>query len=257
MAQRPDGTHPGPFPATPASAVLAVSSDDPVTRGRAFQTLVLAYWKPVYKTIRTRWRKDRDEAQDLTQAFFARAFEKDVFEQYDPARARFRTFLRSCLHNYLANEAAGAARLKRGGGTLLLSLDFEGADDELTTSGGPSGLAMHPLAASPEEEFDRELARSLHELALADLRERLSGTGRARYWTVFERYELAAGDRPTYAALAAELGIAVTDVTNHLHFARRELRRILCDRLRRITASDEEYRSEARELFGVDVDDAA
>jgi RNA polymerase sigma factor (sigma-70 family) len=226
-----------------------VSSDDPITRGRAFQTLVLAYWKPVYKTIRTRWRKDRDEAQDLTQAFFARAFEKDVFEQYDPARARFRTFLRSCLHNYLANEAAGAARLKRGGGTLVLSLDFEGADGELD--------AAVPLAASPEEEFDRELARSLHELALSDLRERLAGTGRARYWSVFERYELAAGDRPTYAALAAELGITVTDVTNHLHFARRELRRILCDRLRRITASDEEYRSEARELFGVDVDDAA
>lgn len=245
----PGGTHPGPFPATPASAVLAVSSDDPVTRGRAFQTLVLAYWKPVYKTIRTRWRKDRDEAQDLTQAFFARAFEKDVFESYDKERARFRTFLRSCLHNFLANEAEGAARLKRGGGTMILSLDFEGADGEL------EGASQH--AASPEEEFDRELARSLHELALADLRERLGGTGRARYWTCFERYELAAGERPTYAAIAADLGIQVTDVTNHLHFARRELRRILCDRLRRITASEEEYKSEARELFGVDVDDAA
>lgn len=249
MAQPPGGTHPGPFPATPASAVLAVSSDDPVTRGRAFQTLVLSYWKPVYKTIRTRWRKDREEAQDLTQAFFARAFEKDVFEQYDPERARFRTFLRSCLHNYLANEAAGAARLKRGGGVMVLSLDFAGADGELE--------AGAPLAASPEEEFDRELARSLHELALGDLRERLASTGRARYWTVFERYELAAGDRPTYGAIAADLGIAVTDVTNHLHFARRELRRILCERLRRITASEEEFQSEARELFGVDVADVA
>lgn len=249
MSQPPGGTYPGPFPATPASAVLAVSSDDPVTRGRAFQTLVLAYWKPVYKTIRTRWRKDRDEAQDLTQAFFARAFEKDVFGQYEPEKARFRTFLRSCLHNYLANEAAGAARLKRGGGAMILSLDFDGADGELDR-------AAH-LAASPEEEFDRELARSLHELALGDLRDRLAGTGRARYWSCFERYELAPGERPTYAAIAAELGIAVTDVTNHLHFARRELRRILCERLRRITASDEEYRSEARELFGVDVDDAA
>ena len=248
MPGPPGGTHPGPFPATPASAVLAVSSDDPVTRGRAVQTLVLAYWKPVYKTIRTRWRKDRDEAQDLTQAFFARAFEKDVFETYDATRARFRTFLRSCLHNFLANEAAGAARLKRGGGTMLLSLDFEGADGELEGATG--------RAASPEEEFDRELARSLHELALADLRERLGGTGRARYWTVFERYELAPEPRPTYAALAADLGLAATDVTNYLHFARRELRRILCDRLRRITASEEEYRSEARELFGVDVDDA-
>lgn len=249
MPSPPGGTHPGPFPATPASAVLAVSSDDPVTRGRAFQTLVLAYWKPVYKTIRTRWRKDRDEAQDLTQAFFARAFEKDVFESYDAARARFRTFLRSCLHNFLANEAAGDARLKRGGGTMILSLDFEAADGEIESAAG--------RAASPEEEFDRELARSLHDLAVAALRERLASTGRARYWTVFERYELAPEARPTYGALAAELGIAATDVTNHLHFARRELRRILCDHLRRITASEEEYRSEARELFGVDVVDAA
>ena len=233
----------GAFPSTPASAVLAISSDDPVTRARAFHVLVSAYWKPVYKTIRTRWRKPREEAQDLTQAFFARAFEKDVFEGYDATRARFRTFMRACLHNFLANEEEARRRLKRGGGLTILSLDFDGAEDELEHA--------VDLAASPEEQFDREFARSLHEHAVGVLRDRLDASGRAVYFQVFERYELVP-DRPTYAAVAEGLGLAVTDVTNYLSYTRRELRRVLCDRLRQVTASEEEYKSEALELFGVD-----
>ena len=56
------------------------------------------------------------DAQDLTQGFFLRAFEKDFFAAYDPAKGRFRTFLRACLDRHLANEHDAARALKRGGG---------------------------------------------------------------------------------------------------------------------------------------------
>jgi hypothetical protein len=70
---------------------------------------------------------------------------------------------------------------------------------------------------------------------------------------VFERYDLhpEGTARPSYADVAAELGIAVTDVTNRLSFARREFRRLVLDKLREITATDEEFRSEAFAVLGL------
>lgn len=235
------------FPETPASAVLAVRSDDPVARARAFHGLVLAYWKPVYKAVRIKWRKGNEEAKDLTQAFFTRALEKGIFASYDADRARFRTFVRTCLHNFVTNEHEAARALKRGGGAITLQLDFDEAEGEL------SSAATGGADESFEEHFDREWARHLHALGVRTLRERLVASDREIRWRLFELYDLADDPdrRPTYAELAERFGIKTTDVTNWLHATRRELRRIVLSRLREITANEEEFRDEARELLGV------
>ena len=85
------------------------------TRRVAFDALVSAYWRPVYKYVRIKWRADRDDAADLTQEFFARAFEKGSLGRFDPREARFRTFLRVCLDGFVANEhkAAGTTQTRR------------------------------------------------------------------------------------------------------------------------------------------------
>jgi DNA-directed RNA polymerase specialized sigma24 family protein len=67
---------PGAFPPTRASLVRAASSAEPDVRRQAFGALAEGYWNPVYKYLRRRWGADRAEAADLTQGFFARAFEK-------------------------------------------------------------------------------------------------------------------------------------------------------------------------------------
>ena len=82
----------GRFPATRISAVEALRSPDAVERTRGYEALVAGYWKPVYKYIRIKWRKSNEDSKDLTQAFFARAIEKDFLLPYDPAKATFRTF---------------------------------------------------------------------------------------------------------------------------------------------------------------------
>ena len=242
------GGHRSAFPQTPASAVLAARSDDPVARARGFAALVSAYWKPVYKAVRVRFGKGNEEAKDLTQAFFAHALEREMFGSYDASRARFRTFVRACLHNFVANSEEASRRLKRGGGAVVLSLDFDEAESEIHAS------ALD--ARSFEEEFDRELVRSLNAMAVRELERCLAERGKELYFRIFARYDLAedAGAAPTYAALARELGIKVTDVTNYLAHARRELRRIVLEKLREITASEEEFRDEAREILGVEVD---
>jgi DNA-directed RNA polymerase specialized sigma24 family protein len=237
------------FPATPASAILGVQSDDPVVRARAFSAVVRAYWKPAYKRIRLRFRKSNEAAKDLTQAFFTRALERGVFAAYDPSQARFRTYVRRCLDNFVANAEEHDTALKRGGGALALALDFEHAEEELAKSG---------QVEDPTDErlFDRDWVAGLHAASLAALREELEQGGVAVVQLrAFERYDLVdESERPTYGALAADLGIKPTDVTNHLHAVRKRLRRIVLTKLREVTSSDEEYRSEAIELLGVDPD---
>jgi DNA-directed RNA polymerase specialized sigma24 family protein len=218
---------------------------DPEARRVAFDRVVSAYWKPVYVYLRLRWRTPVEDAEDLTQGFFARAFEKRFFDGYDPARARFRTFLRTCLDGYAANEQAAERRLKRGGGAPALALDFAGAERDLP---GPV-----PADLDVDALFHREWVRVVCAEAVAAVRQRCRDSGRDLALALFERCDLsdlADADRPTYAALAAEFGVPITQVTNLLASARREFRAAMLEALRARTASDEEFEEEARRLLG-------
>jgi RNA polymerase sigma factor (sigma-70 family) len=229
------------FPSTRRSAVIATRSADAGERKRGFEALVEAYWKPVYKFVRLKWDYSADDAADVTQGFFARAIEKDFFRGYDAAKGSFRTFLRTCLEGFVANERKSLSRLKRGGDMLTLSLDFASVEGE---------LFEHPPApgASPEELFQREWVRSLFALALEDLRTACEADGKQVQFRMFERYDLDAGT--SYQELAQEFGLPVTTVTNYLAWARREFRKLLLARLLRITGGDQEYRADAKVLLG-------
>jgi RNA polymerase sigma factor (sigma-70 family) len=237
----------GAFPSTRCSVVLATGSADPRLREDAWSALVRAYWKPVYKYIRIVWKADEEDARDLTQGFFARALEASFFQGYDPAKARFRTYLRVVLQRWLSNERKAARRRKRGGGYSFVPIDFVSAESELHE---PSAAASD----DPDAFFRQETIRSLFALAVDDLRRHCEETGRGDHFAVFQRYDLHPeenGERPTYRAVAEELNLPVTQVTNHLSYARRELRRFVLTHLHAMTGTDAEYREEALELFGV------
>src|SRR6476659_760820 len=98
------------FPTTRWSALVGARSDDSGERQRSWTTLVSAYWKPAYKHVRIRWPRSREDAEDILQGFVERAMRKDFFARYDPDKARFRTFFRTCLDRWVSNEAKAAAR---------------------------------------------------------------------------------------------------------------------------------------------------
>jgi DNA-directed RNA polymerase specialized sigma24 family protein len=235
----------GAFPATRVSVLAALGSADAQQRRRALESIVAAYWRPVYKYLRMRWQRSDADAVDLTQGFFAAATEKDYLAAFEPSKGRFRTFLRVCVDRFASRAASAERAAKRGGEAVRLELDFEGAERELAGAGGIDDV---------ERWFEREWARSIFTNALADLRR--SGEGRPHFalrLALFERYDLAEPEeRPTYAALAEQHGVKVTDVTNHLAAMRRELRAAVLATLRELTASDEEFRAEARALLGVE-----
>lgn len=236
------------FPTTHGSVVASARSADPQERSRALEVLIATYWRPVYKYIRMRWRRSKEDASDATQEFFTRVLEKDFLDAYDPARARLRTFLRVCVDGVVANLDKAARRIKRGGEVELLSLDFERAEGELARIEPPAPDAL-------EDFFEKELARSLFALALEQLRKECEERGKRAHYQIFELYDVhgeSRDERVTYGHLAESFGIAVTDVTNHLAFARREFRRIVLERLADMCATPEEYRLEARSLLGIE-----
>ncbi len=235
------------FRTTHLSALEAARSAQPQERTRGFSVLVSVYWKPVYKYIRLKWGKSNEDAKDLTQGFFAAAFEKDFFASYDPAKARFRTFLRTCVDGFVANQDKAAGRIKRGGRDVLLSLDFADAESEFRQA-----EAVSPETV--EDYFNREWVRSLFAVAVETLRAECRAAGKEIHYQLFEAYDLDGADagQQSYAELSARFAIPVTQVTNHLAFARREFRRILLGKLREVTGSDQEYRRELRTLLGVE-----
>jgi RNA polymerase sigma factor (sigma-70 family) len=236
------------FPLTRHSVIAAVQGGDPSERSRAFETITAAYWKPIYKHLRLRWELNADDAQDLTQEFFARLIEGDFLAGYDADKGRLRTFLRTCADRLFLKQSRDAHRVKRGGDTQHVELDFETAEQELART----ALSSAGSAESIEQHFEREWLRSLFALALERLRHKYSLSHKTVYLRVFERYDLAEDEeqRPTYAEMAKEFHLSSSDVTNYLASARRDFRQCVLDQLRDLTASEEEFQSEARDLFG-------
>lgn len=243
-----DAAGSAPFPPTRHSVLDDLKSADEPTRARAYEALAAAYWKPSYTYARLRWRLPHEDAADAVQEFFSRALLKPILERFDPARARFRTYLRLCLDGFISNERKAAGRLKRGGGALLESLDFSSADGEFRR------LEI-PVQMDPAAVFHDEWVRQLFALAVERLEAECGALGKDVPLEMFRAYDLApdAGDaRPSYEELARRHDVPITQVTNFLAWARRRFRAHVLDRLRELSASEAEYRADVRELLGID-----
>jgi hypothetical protein len=192
-----------------------------------------------------KWNVATEDAADFTQEFFTRLLEKEFLNSYDSSKGRLRTFLRICVDRLFMKQTRDSHRLKRGAVGAHPALDFEEAERELATM---------PRSESPEDCFDKEWVRSLFTLGLQQLRASCESGGKMVHFELFERYDLNEVDpKPSYAQLATEFGLAATDVTNYLAFARREFRRCVLDQLREMTATEEEFRREAQTLLGLRV----
>ena len=236
-----------PFPATRRSVLERIRGDDGEVRRTAFGDLAAGYWRPSYHYLRLRWRLVPETAEDVVQAFFTVAFEKRYIERYDPAKAKFRTFLRTCLDRFVQNTQKAERAEKRGGQTERLSLDFSSAERELAE-----------IASNDLRDLDRffrdEMIRSLFGRAVDALRRECDESGKGAIFRAFECHDLAPEPDVSYASVARELSLTVSQVTNHLHAARRRFRDLALGHLRSLCGTDEEFRLEARELFGLEVD---
>ena len=235
-----------PFPATRRSVLERIQSSDPEVRRTAFGDLSEGYWKPSYHYLRLHWRLPPEAAEDVVQAFFAAAFEKQYVERYDPAKAKFRTFLRMCLDRFVQNHQKAERAEKRGGGHPHLPLDFPAAEQELAA-----------IAVQDRRDLDRffhdETVRALFARAVDAMRRAYEAEGKPLVFRVFERHDLRPSPDSSYTTLAREFDLTAAQVTNYLHAARRRFREQALVHLRALVGTDEEFRDEARELFGLEI----
>lgn len=229
------------FPLTRPSIVQGALDTDPVARERARDAIAATYWAPIHSYLCRRWRLDAADASDATQEFFAQALERDLFHRYEPERARLRTYLRLCVDSWLRNAWKAEGRQKRGGQHDHVDVDDVG--DILTTND-----------EAQERWFEQEWMRGLFTAALIALESECKSAGKGTHFAIFKQYdvdEIDAPHRSSYAQLASAHDIPVTQVTNYLAWSRRRFRALVLDRLRAECRSDEEFRQEARLVFGV------
>ncbi|MCX6903142.1 MAG: ECF-type sigma factor, partial [Verrucomicrobia bacterium] len=123
---------------------------------------------PLYAYVRRQGHTPED-AQDLTQEFFARLLAKNYLGTVDRAKGRFRSFLLAALRHFLANEWDRAQAAKRGGGQKLISLDETNAETR---------YGLEPAdTMTAERIFERRWALTLLEQVLSRLRDENARAG--------------------------------------------------------------------------------
>ena len=230
----------GRFESTQWSIVLA-ARDQPTTLSRkALAALCETYWKPLYYFVRKKGH-DAQEAQDLTQEFFARFIEKDYLKTVDRDRGTFRSFLLAAMAHFLANEWEKARAQKRGGGALHLSLDFTSVDNEspLELAGG----------LSPERLFERQWALAVLAKTLESLERAYATTGKQALFAALKGQLTGASGAAPYADIARALGMSENAVKVAVHRLRKRYREALKREIAQTVEHPGDVDAELQHLF--------
>jgi RNA polymerase sigma-70 factor (ECF subfamily) len=245
-AAPPAGTGPagneGAFTATHWSVVLAAREAGSPQAAAALERLCRTYWYPLYVYVRRRGHSPED-AQDLTQQFFANLLRKGSLGAADPARGKFRTFLLHALERFLVNEWKRARRLKRGGGVPALDLDV--ADAEGRYGREPS------TSLTPERAYEKRWAAGLLEGVLADLRQEYARADQARVFEALAERLWGKGPGGSRAEIGAGLGMTEGAVGAALHRLRQRFRERLRAAVAHTVADPGEVDVELRHLLAV------
>jgi RNA polymerase sigma-70 factor (ECF subfamily) len=238
----PASTAPGDiFATTQWTVVLAAGKRHSPQSDHALEELCRTYWFPLYAYVRRRGH-NKEDAEDLTQAFFARFLEKNYLAGLSAERGRFRAFLLASLKHFLANEWDKSQRQKRGGGGTHLSLDWQTADTQFQVA-----AANEP---SPDKAFDREWAVALLAKVIGRLQKECEADGHAKQFEQLKIFLTAGKGALSHADAAKKLGADETAVRVAVHRLRKRYRILLRDEISQTLTDESQVDEEMRALFG-------
>lgn len=236
MSQVPDA-----FNTTRWTLVLAASRRRTPEADAALESLCATYWYPLYAYARRRGYT-REDAEDLTQAFFLRLLEKNGLKGVSAGRGRFRAFLLASLKHFLANEWDKTQRQKRGGALMHLPLDWTMADSlyEACVSREPS----------PDAAYDREWAVALLKQVLARLEVEFIEAGAGQQFQELKIYLTAGKGATPYEAVAERLAMDAGTVRVAVHRLRKRYRLLLREEIAETLDDAAQVDEEMQVLFG-------
>lgn len=229
------------FATTHWTVVLAAGQRSTPQADRALEELCRTYWFPLYAYVRRR-SHTKEDAEDLTQAFFARFLEKNYLEGLSAERGRFRAFLLASLKHFLANEWDKSQRQKRGGHASHLSLDWQTADTQFQLAA--------PNEPSPDQAFDREWAVALLAKVIGRLRAECEADGHGGQFAELKTFLTAGKGALSHAAAARALGVDEGAVRVAVHRLRKRYRQLLRDEIAQTLADPTQVDEEMKALFG-------
>jgi RNA polymerase sigma-70 factor (ECF subfamily) len=231
------GNEPGPFPSTSWTVVLTAGDQGSPEARQALETLSRTYWYPIYAFIR-RWGHTPGDAEDLTQEFFTLLLVRNDLARVDPARGRFRAFLRKACHNFLLNRRRHDAAHPRP-----LAVDFSAAENRY--------LRELSDDATPERIFNRTWALTLLGRVLAQVEGEMTRRGRKPLFDRLRPALIGCSDELTYAEIGAALGMTATAVRVAAHRFRKRFRMLLRAEIGRTVTASHEVEEEIWDLFSM------
>ena len=207
----------------------------------AVEELCRIYWRPVFAFIARTERTTRDTAADLTQDFFAHFLEKRVYCAADRERGRFRCFLLTAVKFFLSHVREKARAAKRGGTYTFLALDefTEEAREHLDLASG----------GSPEDEFDRQWARQVLDLALKDLELEYRDSGRAQAFERLKPFLIADPSSGQYEQCSRQWEMSSGTIAVAVHRLRQRFATKVREQLRQTLGESEDIHAELRYLM--------
>lgn len=231
----------GAFDTTQWSLVLRAEHAETSDGAAALEELCRTYWFPIYCFARRR-SPSREDAEDLTQGFFADLLERGALHHADCARGRFRSFLLTSFRNYCSHERERAGAQKRGGGCAFVSLEAIESMDE-------PGLTELSDEETATQLFDRKWAMCVIESATVAVQKEYAAIGKGRLFDALRPLISGGFEDPGYASLAPPLGMTGGAVKVAAFRLRRRLAWAIRDEVARTVADPAHVDEEMRHLL--------
>ena len=228
------------FATTHWTVVLAAGHSSTPDAARALEELCRLYWYPLYAYIR-RHGHSREDAEDLTQGFFAAFLGRNQLEGVTSEKGRFRAFLLACLKHHLAKEFQRGTRRKRGGGVSPLSLDWQDAETR---------YKIEPAdELAPDKLYDRAWAVMLLERVITRLADESAAQGKAKLFEQLKPFLMVGKSAIPYSQAAVDLGLSEGAVRVAVHRLRARYRQLLREEIAQTLSDPSQTDEELRALF--------
>jgi RNA polymerase sigma-70 factor (ECF subfamily) len=229
------------FTSTHWSVVVEAQGESPAAQ-KALEKLCGIYWRPIYSFVQ-RQGIAPEEAEDVTQAFFADLLEHKSLTAVRKEKGRFRSYLLGALKFFLADERRRVMAIKRGKGQRLIPLE------ELSRE---KRIEIEPAdTVTAEQIYERRWASTVLERVLDLLKREYIAAGNA---TLFDSLKQLLPDEPgapSQADVAAQLGMTENAVRQAFHRFRQRYQSLLREEIAHTVATPGDIEDELRHLIAV------
>jgi RNA polymerase sigma factor (sigma-70 family) len=232
---------PAAFTTTHWSMVLEAQGESPAAQ-EALEKLCRTYWRPIYSFVR-RQGAGAEDAEDLTQGFFALVLQRKDLNTVRKEKGRLRSYLLASVKNFLADEARHAMAVKRGKGQRLIPLDDirerEAVDVERSDR------------LTADQIYERRWAFTVLEQVMARLRDEYRSAGNVRFFDQLKKMLMDESDRPSQAQVASEFDMTENAVKQAFFRFRQRYQTLLRDEIAHTVAIPGDIEDELRHLIAV------